>query len=71
MVLDRVEEAGSVTKAVAVVAPEVEVGRGTLRRWVSQRRVDAGLKDCSTSEELAEMKWPGRLAVCRPQFWQR
>ena len=43
MVLDRVEEVGSVTKAVALVSPKVDVGRETLRRWVSQHRVDAGL----------------------------
>ena len=42
MVLDRVEEAGSVTKAVALVSPKVDVGRETLRRWVSQHRDDAG-----------------------------
>ena len=40
MVLDRVEEAGSVTKAVALVSPKVDVGRETLRRWVCQHRVD-------------------------------
>ena len=36
MVLDRVQEAGSITKAVAFVAPKVDVGRETLRRRVSQ-----------------------------------
>ena len=36
MVLDRVEEAGSVTKAVALVSPKVDVGRETLRRWVKR-----------------------------------
>ncbi len=56
MVLDRVEEAGSVTKAVALVSPKVDVGRETLRRWVSQHRVDAGLKDGPTSDDLAELR---------------
>ena len=56
MVLDRVEEAGSVTKAVALVSPKVDVGRETLRRWVCQHRVDAGLKDGPTSDDLAEIK---------------
>ena len=56
MVLDRVEEAGSVTKAVALVSPKVDVGRETLRRWVCQHRVDAGLKDGPTSDDLAELK---------------
>ncbi|KFC49879.1 transposase [Micrococcus luteus] len=55
MVLDRVEEAGSVTKAVAL-SPKVDVGRETLRRWVCQHRVDAGLKDGPTSDDLAELK---------------
>lgn len=56
MVLNRLEEAGSITKAVALVAPKVDVGRETLRRWVSQHRVDAGLKDGPTSEDLAELR---------------
>ncbi|HCG54645.1 IS3 family transposase [Brevibacterium sp.] len=56
MVLDRVEEAGSVTKAVALVSPKVDVGRETLRRWVSQHRVDAGLKDGPTSDDLVELR---------------
>ena len=55
MVLDRVEEARSVTKAVALVAPKVDVRRETLRRWVSQYRVDAGLKGGPTSDDLAEL----------------
>ncbi|KFC49496.1 transposase, partial [Micrococcus luteus] len=55
MVLDRVEEAGSVTKAVALVSPKVDVGRETLRRWVCQHRVDAGLNG-PTSDDLAELK---------------
>jgi len=56
MVLERVPEAGSITKAVVIVATKVGVGRETLRRWLSQSRVDAGLKDGPSSDDLAELK---------------
>ena len=47
MVLDRVEEAGSVTKAVALVSPKVDVGRETLRRSTSCTTLSAPRKGCT------------------------
>lgn len=56
MVLDRLPEYPSVNAACKVVAPKLGVGTESLRRWVIQAQVDAGVKEGPSSNELEEIK---------------
>ncbi len=56
MVLDRLSEYPSVYAACKAVAPKLDVGPESLRRWVVQAQVDSGVKDGPTTDELEELK---------------
>ncbi|WP_160320874.1 transposase [Arthrobacter alpinus] len=62
IVLDRLPEYPSVNAACKVVAPKLGVGTESLRRWVIQAQVDAGVKECPSSNELRrERRTPAQL----------
>lgn len=56
MVLDRLSDYPSVYAACKALAPKLDVGGETLRRWVVQSQVDAGEKDGPTTDEQDELK---------------
>lgn len=56
MVLDRLSEYPSVYAACKAVAPKLDVGPESLRRWVVQSQVDAGEMDGPSTDELEELK---------------
>jgi transposase-like protein len=56
LVLDHQSEYASRTAAVAAVAKQTGVGRESLRRWVAQAEIDAGLSPGVTSKENEEIK---------------
>ncbi len=56
MVLDRLSEYPSVYAACKALAPKLDVGPESLRRWVVQSQVDAGNKDGPTTDELEELR---------------
>ncbi|WP_431711863.1 transposase [Glutamicibacter uratoxydans] len=56
MVLERLSEYPSVYAACKAVAPKLDVGPESLRRWVVQAQVDSGVKDGPTTDELKELK---------------
>lgn len=56
LVTEHEQDYPSRTKAVEAVAKQVGVARETVRRWTLQAEVDAGRRDGTTSEELAEIK---------------
>ena len=56
MVIDRLSEYPSVFAACKALAPKLDVGPESLRRWVIQTQVDSGVKDGSTTAELDELK---------------
>jgi transposase-like protein len=56
MVLDRLEEYGSVWAAARALGPKLGVGPESLRKWALQAQVDQGQRSGPTSEELAEIK---------------
>jgi transposase len=56
MVLDRLDDYPSVWAACQVLAPKLDVGVETLRRWLIQAQVDAGLRTGPTSTELEGIK---------------
>ena len=56
LVLEHRAEYPSPAKAIAVVARQEGVGAESLRRWVVQADIDAGVRDGQTSEEAAEIK---------------
>ncbi|WP_313813274.1 hypothetical protein [Glutamicibacter sp.] len=55
-VLDRLDRYKSAYGACQDLAPKLNIGAETLRRWVVQAQVDAGDRTGPTSEELAEIK---------------
>jgi len=55
-VLDRLDRYKSVYGAYQDLAPKLNIGAETLRRWVVQAQVDAEDRTGPTSEELAEIK---------------
>lgn len=56
MVIDRLSEYPSVFAACKALAPKLDVGPESLRRWVLQAQVDTGVKDGPTTTELDELK---------------
>lgn len=46
----------TVSKALEAVARQEGVGKESLRRWVNQAEIDAGTRQGTTSDELAEIK---------------
>jgi transposase len=55
-VLDSLDRYKSVYGACQDLAPKLNIGAETLRRWVVQAQIDAGDRTGPTSEELAEIK---------------
>lgn len=56
MVNDRLSEYPSVFAACKALAPKLDVGPESLRRWVLQAQIDTGVKAGPTSTELDEIK---------------
>jgi len=56
MVLDHLEAYSSLTAACQIVAGRVGVGAESLRRWVRQAQVDAGVGDGMTTADSEEMR---------------
>jgi transposase-like protein len=56
MTLDRLDEYDSVSAAAKALAPKLNVGVETLRRWVLQAQIDAGVKAGPSSVELDEIR---------------
>jgi len=56
MALDRLDEYDSVLAAASALAPKLNVGAETLRRWVVQAQIDAGTKAGPSSVELDEIR---------------
>lgn len=56
MALERLDEYGSVSAAAKALAPKLNVGVESLRRWVLQAQIDAGVKAGLSSAELDEIR---------------
>ena len=56
MTLGRLGDYDSVSAAVKALAPKLNVGAESLRRWVVQAQIDAGTKAGPSSAELEEIK---------------
>lgn len=56
LVLEHRAEYPTKTAAVLAVAKQVGVGKESLRRWVAQAEIDAGVAPGVTSEENEEIK---------------
>lgn len=56
MTLDRLPDYASVSAAAHAIAPKLNIGVETLRKWVVQAQVDAGVKAGPSSAELEEIK---------------
>ena len=56
MALDRLNEYPTPYAACQALAPKLNVGVETLRKWVIQAQVDAGTRTRPTSVELEEIK---------------
>lgn len=56
MALDRLSEYPSVWAAAQALAPKLDVGAETLRKWIVQAQVNAGDRVGPSSEELEEIK---------------
>lgn len=56
MVVDRLSEYPSVFAACKALAPKLDVGPESLRRWVLQAQTDAGEKDGPTTTDIDELK---------------
>lgn len=56
MTLDRVSEYPTMSAACKALAPKLDVGVETLRKWVVQAQIDAGVTTGPTSAELDEIK---------------
>ena len=56
MVIDRLSEYPSVSAACRALAPKLDVGPESLRRWVLQALIDAGEKEGPTTDEQDELK---------------
>ena len=54
MALDRLSEYPSIWAAAKALAPMLEVGPETLRKWIVQAQVDGGRRFGATSAELEE-----------------
>lgn len=56
MTLDRVKDYPSMWAAYRDLAPKLNIGAETLRKWVTQAQADAGERTGSTTGELEEIK---------------
>lgn len=56
MVVDRLSEYPSIYAACKALAPRLDVGPESLRRWVVQSQIDAGQKDGPTTDDVEELK---------------
>ena len=56
MTLDRLSEYPTIFAACKALAPKLDVGVETLRKWVVQAQIDTGVKTGPTSAELEEIK---------------
>ena len=56
LVLDRRDDYPSEWAAITAIAAKSGVTKETVRRWVRQAEVDAGVREGVTSEEAAELK---------------
>ncbi|MFT2816895.1 transposase [Leifsonia sp. A12D58] len=56
MTLDQLDEYYSVSAAARAVTPKLNVGVETLRRWVLQAQIDAGVKASPSSAEPHEIR---------------
>lgn len=56
MALDRLNDYPSIWAACRDLAPKLNIGAETLRKWVTQAQADAGERSGPTSEELEEIK---------------
>lgn len=56
MALDRVNDYPSINALTTALAPKLNVGVETLRKWVVQTQIDAGEKPRTSSQELEEIK---------------
>jgi transposase len=56
LVLDVEEEAGSVTGACRRVGEQLGINADTLRGWVKQAQIDAGLRPGVTTSESARIR---------------
>lgn len=56
MALDRLEDYPTVYAACKELAPKLNVGAETLRRWVVQAQIASGEKTGPTSDELEEIR---------------
>ena len=56
MTLDRLADYSSMTTACKDLAPKLNIGVETLRKWVTQAQADAGDRSGPTSVELQEIK---------------
>ncbi len=55
MVLDRLADYPSPWAACQDLAPKLDVGPETLRKWVAQAQTDAGVRPGATTAELEEI----------------
>jgi transposase-like protein len=56
MARDRLDQYGSVWATAKAIAPVLDVGPETLRKWVVQAQIDSGRRPGATSAELEEIK---------------
>lgn len=56
MTLDRLSEYPSVFAACTALAPKLNVGVETLRKWVVQAQIDTGVQTGPSTVELEEIK---------------
>lgn len=56
LVMDHRGEYPTLTAAVAAVSKQVGVGKESLRRWVAQADVDAGVREGVSSGDLEEIR---------------
>ena len=56
MTLDRLQDYPSIWAACPNLAPKLDIGAETLRKWVTQARADAGERSGPTMDELDEIK---------------
>ena len=54
------------TAAAAAVAKQLSLGRETVRRWVVQAEVDAGIREGMTNSEREDVRKPKRERVAVP-----
>lgn len=56
MTLNRLKDYPSIWAACRDLAPKLNIGPETLRKWVTQAQADAGERTGPTSDELDEIK---------------